>query len=96
MDLKNLTSTVILMLLFFLYPPFVVYARISLTYENANIVRDAQLLLSLKGFYTGPLDGLCKTQTQQAIEKYKGLPTTTPPRLIALSQVALYVVCGPD
>ncbi len=36
----------------------------------ANVVRDTQLLLSLSGFYAGPLDGQCNAQTREAIEKY--------------------------
>jgi hypothetical protein len=53
-----LISTLILMLIFICFPPLAVYARISQTTENVNFVRYTQILLSLKGFYTGPLDGL--------------------------------------
>jgi len=33
--------------------------------------RDIQLLLSLGGYYSGPLGGVCDTQTLEAISKYK-------------------------
>ena len=54
-----------------LVPPFIVYAYNSNAFDNANVVRDTQLLLSLNGFYTGPLDGQCNAQTKQAIEQYE-------------------------
>jgi hypothetical protein len=58
--------------------PFTLYARDSYARDNANVARDTQLLLSLNGFYTGPIDGLCNAQTKQAIEKYQSTLVKTP------------------
>jgi hypothetical protein len=73
MERKILTLITLLIMLFFLCAPtLIVYARISRSNENANVIRYTQLLLSRKGGYTGPIDGQCNTPTQQAIGKYKG------------------------
>lgn len=59
--------------------PVLVFAYDKQTTDNTNVVRYTQLLLSLNGFYTGPLDGQCKTQTRQAIGTYNAaLPNTLP------------------
>ncbi|MGC2224596.1 MAG: hypothetical protein WA624_20700 [Methylocella sp.] len=53
-------------------PPLYAYRanNIKGAINIANVVRDTQLLLSLSGFYAGPLDGQCNAQTREAIEKY--------------------------
>lgn len=55
------------MLFLFFAPPL--YAKYNYSLETTNIIRDTQLLLSLTGVYTGPLDGLCNAQTKQAINE---------------------------
>jgi hypothetical protein len=84
---KILTAiTLIIIIIVLCALPWTVYARRSQIHENATLIRYTQLLLSHKGFYTGPIDGECNIQTQQAIEKFKGLSPATPSREICRIQ----------
>ncbi|MDP3552640.1 hypothetical protein [Methylocystis sp.] len=40
--------------------------------DTSNVVRDIQLLLSLKGLYAGPPNGSCNAETLRAVEAYEG------------------------
>lgn len=80
------TITLIIVIIMLCAIPWRAYARRSQIHENANLIRYTQFLLSRKGFYTGPIDGGCNIQTQQAIEKYKGLPPATPSDEICTKQ----------
>lgn len=64
---KNHIILSISILFLFFAPPL--YAKYNYSLETTNIIRDTQLLLSLNGVYTGPLDGICNAQTIKAINE---------------------------
>jgi hypothetical protein len=68
--MKRIIITLLLALIIAPIPPLALYTWDAYARSNSNIARDIQLLLSLRGFYTGQLNGLCDAQTLQAIEKY--------------------------
>jgi hypothetical protein len=76
---RKILITIILIIIVIILsaPPRIVYARRSQIHENATLIRCTQLLLSRKGSYTGPIDGECNIQTQEAIKEYKSLPPAT-------------------
>ena len=61
----------IIIFLFIIGEPFIRLAYNSYAFDNANIAREIQLLLSLSGVYPGPIDGRCDAQTKQAIAQYQ-------------------------
>jgi hypothetical protein len=74
----QITITTIIMLLCICYPPVAVYAGRNQDNKDSKLISYTQLLLSLNGFYSGPISGKCNTKTQKAIEKQIGLPAATP------------------
>jgi len=62
-----------LVIISFVFAPSVIFAAYnSNAFDNANVVRDTQLLLAVTGLYTGPIDGQCNPQTKHAIAQYQG------------------------
>lgn len=81
-DIRGLTYDIprfiLIVIIVVFVPPYiaqVAYGRDA--GHNAN-VRDVQLLLFLKGYNPGPIDGKCREQTQSAIEKFKGTLANIP------------------
>jgi hypothetical protein len=67
---RNLKVSAVLVLFLFGWPLFT-YAYQKSAIHGANLARDIQLLLSLKGLYAGPVDGQCDKETKLAIEKFE-------------------------
>jgi hypothetical protein len=84
--MKRIIITSFFVLIIGLIPPIALYTWDAYARSNSDIARDIQLLLSLKGIYTGQLNGLCDVQTLQAIEKYGHTLTKTPTRIECSSQ----------
>jgi hypothetical protein len=60
----------LIILIIALLPSYSVYVHAMDTTQKTNIARDIQLLLSFKGKYKGPIDGICGKLTKGAIEEY--------------------------
>jgi hypothetical protein len=68
----NQHKIIVLAFVSFVIAPYVLISvKASNTFDNANVIRDTQLLLSVTGLYNGPIDGQCNTQTKHAIIQYQ-------------------------
>lgn len=67
----NIATAIVTLFFFIILPTSFIITRNVYALENTNVVRDIQLLLSLHGLYTGPIDGQCNDQTKQAITQYQ-------------------------
>jgi hypothetical protein len=60
-------------------PPYIAHAAYGRNAGHNAKVRDVQLLLLVRGYNPGPIDGKCREQTLSAIENFKGTPDNIPP-----------------
>jgi hypothetical protein len=73
----KIIATMLSALFFVLLIEIFVLVKTVHALDNTNAIRDAQLLLTLKRLYTGPIDGQCNTKTREAIADHEGIPDYT-------------------
>jgi|GEM_PF-3940836 hypothetical protein len=71
--------TAFILIICIFVPALTLHIYNGYAFDNANVVRDTQFLLSLNGSYTGPIDGQCNAQTKQAIAQYQNRLANAPP-----------------